>query len=58
MDIKFKFLSGQKIKVTVTDGDYAASAYCRFWGAWLLKCRLRRKVRILKRAIRAVKAVD
>ncbi len=58
MEVKFKFLAGQKIKVTVIDGEYAASAYCRYWGAWLLKARLKRKIRILTRAIGAVKELD
>lgn len=57
MEVKCKFLANQKVKVTVIDGEYVASAYCRYFGAWLLKCRLKRKIRILKRAIRAVKGL-
>lgn len=58
MEVKFKFLVGQKVKVIVADGGYTASAYCRYFGAWFLKSRLRRKIRILKRAIKAVKSLQ
>jgi hypothetical protein len=56
-EVKFKFLVGQKVKVMVTDNGYTASGYVRYFGAWLLKCRLKRKIRILKRAVRAVNSL-
>ena len=58
MSVNIDFVAKNRIKVTVSNEDFQCSRTVRYWGAWLLKARLRRLVRVLKRAIAAAEAVE
>lgn len=58
MLVNIEFLDGNKVKLTVSNDQFQCHRIIRYWSAWLLKARLRRVVRVLKRAIAATEAVE